>query len=333
MSEISWLYSPDGTKGKAWNPVTGCDPVSPGCLNCYAAALASRGMCEDHRTLTSKKKRRNAAGRLVNRAVFNGTVNVHHDRLDDPLRWRKGVRVFVNSMSDLFHERVSFEFIAAVYKTMAATPRHTYLVLTKRPSQAVAWYEWAAKREGYFAELGAPWPLPNVQLGISAENQRTLDARTHLLLQCPAAIRWISAEPLLGPIDLRPYLPHPFDREPHCPWCEDCVGRGPRDHWTAQTDPDAHGPFIDWVVAGGESGPGSRRCDVEWLQPIVEQCDSYGVPVFVKQLGSLPHRESLQLALADSKGEDPDEWVGPLEPLRRRELARTRATIVGGEAR
>lgn len=225
---IEWCDSPDGSKGEVWNPTLGCDPVSPGCLNCYAAGIAAREMCEEHRGLTKRVKRRNAAGRLVSLPVFNGVVTTQADRLGDPLRWRKPRRIFVNSMSDLFHERVPFDFIAKVYAVMAAASQHTFLVLTKRPERAVEWYRWQeslpadsphailwperARERDRMERPPRPlpaygsfpsWPLPNVHLGTSIEDQPSADARIPHLLACPAALLWLSIEPQIGEIDLR----------------------------------------------------------------------------------------------------------------------------------
>lgn len=309
MSTIEWLRSDDGTQGVSWNPVTGCSPQSAGCLNCYAAALASRGMSQDHRGLTTNKKRRNATGKLVNLPVFNGTIRLHPERLEHPLSWRKPRRVFVNSMSDLFHPKVPFVFIAAVFGTMAVADQHTYLVLTKNPRRAAQWYEWIAARTTMFEDSDLPqvenstlirttanlllrlrgmpcrWPIQNVQLGVSAEDQPNWNARVPELARCPASVHWVSIEPMLGSIRM-------------------------------------HGlKGLDWIVVGGESGPGARPFDVEWAEQIVEQCDAEHVPVFVKQLGTHPVRQGKRIALADRKGKEIHEWTGSLEHLQRRELA------------
>jgi protein gp37 len=288
-SDIEWLVGPDGSKGEAWNPTLGCDPVSPGCLNCYAAGLAARGMCKEHRGLTKMVQRKNAAGRFVSLPVFNGVVTTHEDRLGEPLRWRKPRRVFVNSMSDLFHESIPFEFIARVFAIMASCSWHTFLVLTKRPSRAVEWFRWqealpasspyavlwperARERERlgegqggapprpieYFSAY-PPWPLPNVHVGVSAERQEEWDERTRELRKIPNALPWVSVEPQLGLIDPREAL-----------------------------------DFLRWIVVGGESGNGARPFDVGWARALLEWCRATGetgdtcVSVFVKQLGARP---------------------------------------------
>ena len=312
-SEIEWLRSPDGTKGESWNPITGCSPASSGCLHCYAAVIAGRGMCEDHRGLTRAAKRRNERGRLVKLAVFNGTIHLHPERLTAPTRMRKGKRIFVNSMSDLFHEGVPFDFIAAIYGVMAVADHHTFLVLTKRAWRAPQFFAWLHEGNGIGDKIVAamrkyvpgwekrgvlpqkngmvldrPWPPRNVHLGFSAEDQPNWDSRIADFSDVEAYVRWVSIEPQLGPIDLHMY---------------------------------ASSPGVQWVVIGGESGPGSRPFDVDWASSLVAQCDHLGIPVFIKQLGTKPIRSGEPLILESSKGCDPNEWTGPLKHLHRRALA------------
>ena len=261
---------------RTWNPVTGCTKVSPGCDHCYAEGIA----------------RRFAGGK----AFPNGfDVTLHPERLDAPLRWRKPARVFVNSMSDLFHDDVPDEFIAHVWATMALTPQHTYQVLTKRHgrmrSLLVNWRDNGfgdAIAAAMFALPGPgriiQWPLPNVWLGVSVEDQKRAELRIPALLDTPAAVRFLSCEPLLGPVDLKPWMV--FSE-------------------TTLTMELAH--RLQWVIVGGESGPGARPMGLDWAQYLVGQCQRTGVPVFVKQLGS---------AHGPSKGGDMDTWP---ESLRVRE--------------
>jgi len=236
--------------------------------------------------------------------TWNPDVRMSVTRVVEPLRWRKPRRVFVNSMSDLFHEDVTSEFIDCVFAVMSLSPQQTYQVLTKRPermerymSQKVIGQEdgfsygdrialvacdvldaiperlanAVARRTG----LRRPtWPLPNVWLGVSVENQETADQRIPILLDTPAAVRFLSCEPLLAPIDLR----------------------------------IAAFNGIDWVIVGGESGPGARPCEVAWIRSIVEQCKAAGVPAFVKQLGAHSTDAGTRTRHADSKGGDPAEW-------------------------
>ena len=271
MSQSSNIEWTDTT----WNCLVGCTRVSAGCDLCYAAQLAA----------TRLKHRPEYQGLAVitasGRPAFTGTVRFLNERLNDPLHWRKPRRVFVNSMSDLFHDQVTDDQLDRIFAVMALTPRHIYQVLTKRPERMLEYFH--DGRAGAVAaetgsgpdgdrnwpfirpdDLGDRWPLPNVWLGVSVENQETAEERIPLLLQTPAAVRWISAEPLLGPIDLRTVVRR--------------AGQ--------YTEADRFLPGLDWVVAGGESGPQARPCDVDWIRSIVQQCQEAGVPVFVKQLGA-----------------------------------------------
>jgi len=282
-TSIEWTQNPDGTPGRTWNPVTGCTKVSPGCDHCYAEGIA----------------RRFAGSKAFPRGF---DVTLHPERLDAPLRWRKPSVVFVNSMSDLFHADVPDEFIARVWAVMAATPQHTYQVLTKRHGRmrsllastefdlavATAWEQLGSVAGSLLADHSPPYPLPNVWLGVSAEDQQRADLRIPALLQTPAAVRFVSAEPLLGPIDLDQYLHHQ--------WGE----RWPREE-------------LHWVIVGGESGPGARLMDPAWGRSLVEQCQAADVAVFVKQLGS---------AHGPAKGSDMTTWP---EDLRVREYPKETA--------
>jgi protein gp37 len=346
MSTASGIEWTDVT----WNPVVGCTPVSPGCLNCYAATMSRRleGMGRpEYVGLTVKRKgSTRAAGPedatpataigKVSRDVFNGTVRTLEDRLTDPLRWRKPRRVFVNSMSDLFHEDVPCGFIDRVFAVMALCPQHTFQVLTKRPERMaeyldVAGHDWVIGRSPhpdrwdialreFRLKAGcfkATWPLPNVWLGTSVEDQSRLDERIPHLVKCPAAVRFLSCEPLLEEVDL--CIPrgcrgcnhsgNVFPRET----CRRCGGTG-------------HEQSIDWVIVGGESGAHARPCDVGWIRSVVSQCNDAHVPCFVKQLGRLrfadamgateSDRAAFSTRWKDAKGGDLSEWP---EDLRVRE--------------
>lgn len=277
-----------------WNPVRGCSRVSPGCDNCFA-------MCQAHRFSGPGKPYEGLTTIRRGKVDWTGSARLVPSMLEQPLRWKKPRRIFVNSMSDLFHESLSDEDIDRVFAIMARCPQHTFQVLTKRPkrmleyfadvqARSVAWEETDEIREAQsdvdgFDDNKTEWglrltrqneealqnvrafwdgvPLPNVWLGVSAENQEQADKRIPLLLQCPAAVRFVSAEPLLGPIDL---IYAAFDGS----WGVEDMGR------------------LDWVIVGGESGHGARPCNVEWIRSIVKQCGDAGVPVFVKQLGAEP---------------------------------------------
>ena len=218
-----------------WNPVTGCAKVSAGCKHCYAE--------------------RNW-GRLQHLPAYAGraftNVATHADRLLQPLSWKRPRRIFVNSMSDLFHQDIHDDFIGMVFRTMARAPQHTFQVLTKR-AERMQHLLTHPKMRGFVGD--APWPLPNVWIGVSVEDQATADKRIPLLLDTPAAVRWISAEPLLAPIDLAEHGLH----------------GGPGQ--------------LDWVVVGGESGPKARPMHPEWARGLRDQCSAAGVPFLFKQWG------------------------------------------------
>lgn len=298
--------------------------------------------------------------RWQRRVDWTGHARFVPETLAQPIKWKKPRRIFVNSMSDLFHPSLTNEEIAAVFGVMAACPQHTFQVLTKRPMRALEWFRWI---EAHDPEVGAhtechwhalnterpacdgpvhrksnnleerPWPLPNVYLGVSVEDQKTADERIPLLLQCPAAIRWVSAEPLLGPVDLAHLLHHEFQPgNPEHGHHRQCSAIAPDNLRHCGYPPEAHPmPGIDWVVVGGESGPGARPCNVEWIRSIVGQCKGAWVPVFVKQLGGFPRVAMNQTDFArtvhvgpdlfadlrSSKGADPSEWP---EDLRVREM-------------
>lgn len=248
-SSIEWT---DAT----WNPVTGCDRVSPGCAHCYALDYAARlkGM--------GQAKYQRDGDPKTSGPGFG--VNFHIEELDRPLRWRKPRRVFVNSMSDLFHEDVNHLQILSVFATMAVARRHTFQVLTKRPERMRALLtdpSWPSRLEmavrlGPWADQvdEIPWPLPNVWLGVSIENRRFVH-RADLLRQTPAAVRFISAEPLLAPL----VSPH---------------HRGGLD----LTD-------IDWLIVGGESGPKARPVKPEWVRDLRDVAQETGAAFFFKQWG------------------------------------------------
>jgi len=272
-SNIQWT-------DRTWNPVRGCSLVSPGCTNCYA-------MKQAHRFSGAGKPFEGLTRMTEHGPVWTGKVRIVPEALNEPLRWRKPQKVFVNSMSDLFHEDVPTDFVDQVFAIMALAKEHTFQILTKRPAEMRRYLESkdpcclaSAAPEKYPCSASyiedRPWPLPNVWLGVSVENQATADDRIPILLQTPAAVRFLSCEPLLERIDL------PM--------------RG-----------------IGWVIVGGESGPGARPCNVEWIRDLVRQCRAAVVPPFVKQLGAKPlyddRRDEVPLCWPrDRKGGDPTEW-------------------------
>jgi len=263
-----------GWTDATWNPVIGCTKVSQGCKLCYA------------KTLHDQRHKAYLAGKKIPAQYARSFeyIQVISERLTDPYRWRKPRRIFVNSMSDLFHEDLPFRYIAEVFTAMWQNPRHTFQVLTKRPGRLLEFYSWNYPPAMAAAEARADWlgSGPNIWLGTSTENQETADQRIPLLKETPAAIRFLSCEPLLGPIDILRHIG--TDRERKIP------GQG---IWIP--------PAIGWVIIGGETGLGHRVMRIEWLEQIVEDCRAAGVPVFVKQdSGGLP----------GGKGRIPDRlWI------------------------
>ena len=250
-----------------WNPVTGCTKVSPGCKHCYAERISHR----------------------FNRSF---EVTLHPDRVEHPFRWRKPRVVFVNSMSDLFHSDVNDDFIGSVVSVMARTPQHTYQVLTKRAMRMLNWVQ----------NYGGAWPLPNVWLGVSVEDQRRADERIPLLLQTPAAVRFVSAEPLLGAVDLRRLVQIPDTRSGLIRPVDPIVERDSlRGEETTQGGVAYETPGLDWLIAGGESGPGARPCALDWLRSLRDQCAAADVPFFLKQLGGYPDKRADEKAVLDGK--------------------------------
>ncbi|MCC4299348.1 DUF5131 family protein [Aurantimonas coralicida] len=273
-----------------WNVITGCSVVSPGCTNCYAMKLAGTRL----RNIPSRAglTRDSKAG-----PVWNGTIRFNEEWLDQPLRWRRPRMIFVCAHGDLFAEGVTDDMLDQVFAVMALAPQHVFQVLTKRPvrmrdylrTRAGDWMlHWpdAARKAG--ALLGdmrtikeLRLPLPNVWLGVSVEDQRRADERIPILLDTPAAVRWISAEPLLGPVDLtsidtgsgwvdslQSYIHYPMPSDGHF--------RNEPIDW----------PHLDWIVAGGESGPSARPMHPEWVRSIRDQCAAAGVPFLFKQWGA-----------------------------------------------
>lgn len=251
MSDNSKIEWTDAT----WNPVTGCTQVSPGCDHCYALTLAERF--------------RGTPGHYFEHGF---DVQLRPDKLDQPLRWKKPRKVFVNSMSDLFHQDVPDEYIAQVFAVMALAPQHTFQILTKRHARArslmrslnfkteVNRQYWQYDPEDPDPEQG--WPLPNVWLGVSVENQQWADIRIPALLDTPAAVRFLSCEPLLGPVDLR---------------------KATATKYESQRLDDGQ---IGWVIVGGESGHGARQMRPGWARSLRDQCLTFDIPFHFKQWGT-----------------------------------------------
>lgn len=285
-----------------WNPITGCSVVSPGCTNCYAMQLAGTRLkhTPSRKGLTSPSK----AG-----PVWNGQVRFNREWLEQPLRWRRPRMVFVCAHGDLFHESVPDEWIDQIFAVMALCPEHTFQVLTKR-ARRMREYLRVREHQIIVASLNLPralthWPhlpLPNVWLGVSVEDQARAIERIPDLLQARAAVRFISAEPLLGPLDLSHYLNS-------SKWGADFTAQAGGGSISGEV------AALDWVIAGGESGSAARPMHPEWVRSLRDQCAASDTAFFFKQWGSwkpicqMPEAEYSKLYRPNFKakeGEDQD---------------------------
>jgi len=359
MTKIEWTHVPDGQggfkkKGETWNPQVGCVEVSPACRHCYAASTAH---------LHAKTVPQHAGLTVVrsNGVHWNGEINRVPKLLEKPLRWREPRGIFVGSMTDTFllvDTEEDCEFIAALFGVMAATPQHTYMLLTKRPENAAKWFAWlgaqceeacvdpvewcvqAAGEALLDADLGdaaellwdrhgwardgdyyggfeamehadvprierrkrkaqrdtdgwdtEAWPLPNVWLGVTAEDQQRADERIPALLGLPAAVRFVSYEPACGPVDfsILPANTRALDgSSPPWDYFDALTGQGV----DSQSDVRSERiyPSLDWIIAGGESGHGARPAHPAWVRSARDQCVAAGVSFFFKQWGEwAPH--------------------------------------------
>lgn len=293
-TKIEWTHRL-GTKGETWNPgPIGCDHCSPGCDHCYAARRVCRHL--------SKSWRDDDGQWLAANGRWTGKLQFYPKRLCNPLHWRDPRTVFVVSMGDLFHDDVPFEYIAAVFGVMAACPQHTFQVLTKRPARMRAWFEWSKDYfdgmntiEGYFdnetkALMNRRWierdlahqemPLGNLWLMTTVENQDHT-SRIDDLLRCPAVVHGVSVEPMLGSIDFEHIGNALFDRRA-------AIRRmmnGPAALNRDQAEDYVAHPQLDWVICGGETGPGARPMHPDWARSLRDQCVAAGVPFFFKQWG------------------------------------------------
>ena len=324
---IAWCDS-------TWNPVEGCTSASPGCAHCYARARAQR-------------------------LKLDFTPRPMPSRLDVPLHWRKGRRVFVPSLGDMFHEAIPFEYIATVFGAMAAAPQHTFIVCTKRPQRMAAFFEWMAAwhdedRDGAHdgpiaamweaisthpgplpgldnegdegdalgVALDVAWPLPNVWLLTTAEDQDRANERVPWLLRCPAVVRGVNVEPQLEPVSFGVIPWGPSNRGYINALTGETEHAAVRDKPYAAPSPGR----LSWVICGGESGRRARPFDLTWMRRLRDQCKVTGVPFFAKQLGAHAigdegdcpsgRREAGRLLLEDSHGADEREWPADLRGCR-----------------
>lgn len=329
MTDIEWC---DAT----WNPIVGCSRVSAGCTQCYAERFVHRGLAPQHRGLTVVRG---------GRPGWTGEVRLVADRLAEPLSWKRPRRIFVNSLSDLFHEALSIPDIARVFAVMAHASQHTFQVLTKRPrrmwqilSSELFWVDVDSASSDVCVDNDLPETerdrvanlcgarvLPNLWLGVTAEDQTAANERAWTLCQTPAAVRFISYEPALGPVDFTDldFMPPMRDPSPLDPVLRFNALTG------LVSGPCEIHEKVDWVIVGGESGPGARPFDLAWARAVVEQCREAGMPVFVKQLGAEPVAVPMEgpyqrttaggdpwpaqpLRLRHRKGADPNEWPADL---------------------
>ena len=312
-TSISWT-------DKTWNPLRGCSAKSAGCTHCYAQKMAGRFSGPGHPYEGLVRK-------TTQGYKWTGEVRLVEKDLEVPLRWKTPTSIFVNSMSDLFHESVPDQWIDRIFAVMAMAHRHQFQVITKRPERMQAYFtpmtattegrvrlsDAAFHLRGTIAEHAVrqrvyrDWPLPNVWLGVSVENQATADERIQWLLQTPAAVRFVSYEPALGPVN----------------FCSLDGGGGYRYSALSVGPPFGHYQYhakIDQIIVGGESGPKARAFELPWALTVREQCQATGTAFFMKQVGSNAHTGCVgnnghtlhthhtHYATKHRAGADPQEW-------------------------
>lgn len=338
-TKIEWTVTvqPDGTvtPGETWNPIRAarpvggpddpigwhCERVSPGCEHCYAETINQRRFGTG---LPYNRKSRD----LVRIGIDDAT-------LAKPLQWRKPRKIFTCSMTDLFAEWVTDDMLDRIFAVMALAPQHTFQLLTKRPERMRAYMNDPATTLRVVHASDTPdgerriplgcwnWPLRNVWAGTSVENQAMADLRTPELLATPAAVHYLSMEPLLEGVDLTRLNLGNGDHG-------DCLNHRATDIWSGAGNEPRNWGRIDWVIVGGESGPKARPCDVGWIRSIVAQCQGAHVKVFVKQIGACsfdpidgasnpagfdwrqPIGDTYRLNVRDRRGADPSEWPASL---------------------
>ncbi|MFJ2477067.1 DUF5131 family protein [Streptomyces sp. NPDC087659] len=260
-----------------WSPVTGCDRISPGCDNCYALTMARR-----LKAMGQPRYQRDGNPRTSGPGFG---VSIHPDAVNEPLSWRKPRRVFVNSMADLFHQDVDQAWIADVFAVMAAATGHTFQVLTKRHARMRHILNdpaWVGQVRARAIGKGLPadawwWPISNVWLGVSVETQQWADLRIPALLATPAAVRFLSCEPLLGPVDLKHSVISMGSERGHGLTASFV-------HAGGCCEQQLHG--INWVIVGGESGAKARPMHPDWARSLRDQCAAASIPFFFKQWGA-----------------------------------------------
>jgi protein gp37 len=358
-----------------WNPIRGCQRVSPGCMNCYAESVAARfsGPGLAYEGLAEFRIIGEGTPKERKEAHWTGVIHQAEDKFYEPLRWKRPRKIFVNSMSDLFilDGNPGDWVLDRLFAVMALSPQHVFQVLTKRPQRMLEYLSSPGRKseiaeqmatvgfdeitlkgrsgrlpvgtstegDGVVRVADFTWPLPNVWMGVSVENQSVADERIPLLLQTPAAVRWISAEPLLGPVDIARWVSVAWQ----CSYCREyfsgrlqntCPSCNRVGGWSGSHAFNPKygqvGSGIDWLVAGGESGPGARPMHPEWARSLRDQCVPAKVPFFFKQWGewmpifhasTLPRDPKCRIHAFPAKAEEIGQhmWrVGRL-PAQRRE--------------
>lgn len=311
--KIDWLNMM-GFKGETWNPIIGCSKVSAGCKNCYAEKMAFR--LSNIALTKNKPTALDYYVDIISWGRWNGKTEFVEPALKKPLHWKKPRMIFVCSMSDLFHETIWYSWIDAVFETISRCPEHIFIILTKRPENMADYYK--KRQYGRFH---------NVWIGTTAENQETANKRIPILLDIPAAKRFVSIEPMLGEIDLSRFLPeghwgiHPTKGKMFYPKyfmskCAGCGWIGSSEYWEGGgpigdtgdhfdhycpkcegQEPDEIDNNISWVIVGGESGHNARPMHPDWVCSIRDQCKEANTPFFFKQWGEYTH------SIVDRNGE------------------------------
>lgn len=269
MSKIEWT-------DQTLNPAVGCSPVSPACDNCYAVRMATR--------LAANPKTALRYDGVVADGSWTGRVNLFPEVMEKALRRKRPTRFFVGSMTDLFHPNIPLHFLDKIFAYMCVAPQHVFQILTKRPERmreyassmyTVGWKRRLQMQLPPELQRSKVWrdcnsPVANVWLGVTAENQLQADKRIPALIETPAAVRFVSVEPCLGEVHLEPYLLSSYDKAAHD---------------AQMTGEELRTDKLDWVICGGETGPGSRPMHPDWARSLREQCDTWGTPFFFKQWG------------------------------------------------
>jgi protein gp37 len=264
------------------NPIVGCSRISAGCERCYAETAAKTARLQQFPQYQKVSK-------------WNGTVEFVENQLEKPYEWKKSKKIFICSMADIFHENVPFDWVEEIFYMIENCPQHTFQILTKRPERMIEFFDWYIARNSDHS-VGLQWSIPdNIWLGVSCENQAMADKRIPLLMQIPAKVRFLSCEPLLEPINLSKFLPIEWSEIAE-DWIESWPGIG-----SYSTD------YPNWIIVGLESGSNARRCDLQAVHSIINQCQTAKVKVFCKQLGTVWAKESGTYK-QDRKGASPELW-------------------------